>query len=227
MIDNKKVIAITLARGGSRSIPKKNMADINGTPLLGYTINEVLKSRFIDEYYVSTDDEVTMNYCLSRGIKTINRPKELATDTATSADALVHAVEFMDCGYVVEVMATNPFKVVDDIDSCIEKLHNENLESVASVVRVYDHHPSRVKYLEKDVMKDFYPEPPENMRQDLVPAAYIRNGSVYAMKKSFLLDKKRKYNENTRAYIMPSERTINIDEPIDLELAKVMLSESK
>jgi len=226
MINGKKVIAVTLARGGSKTIPKKNMADINGTPLIGYTINEVIKSSLIDEYYVSTDDESTINYCISRDIKYLKRPAELCTDKAKSSDALIHAVRFMNCHYVVEIMATNPLKAVEDIDACIIKLDTKGVQSVVSVARVFDHHPSRVKYIEKGRLKNFYPEIPESRRQDLTPEAYIRNGSIYAMEKIFLLHTQARYDKNTVAYVMPPERTINIDEPEDLMLARLRLARS-
>ena len=83
MINNKKVLAITLARGGSRRIPKKNIADINGKPLIRYTIDEVKKSKYIDKYIVSTDDNEIFNYCLTEaGVTVFERPE--ASDTQTS-----------------------------------------------------------------------------------------------------------------------------------------------
>jgi len=225
MINGKKVIAVTLARGGSKGIPKKNMVDINGRPLIDYTVEQVQKSRYIDEYYISTDDEDISMYCYNENIFCIQRPKALSSDTAKSSYALMHAVNGLECDYVVEVMATNPLKNVDDIDGCIKEIDYKGVDSVVSVNRIYDQHPSRVKYLdENNVMQDFYPEIPESRRQDLTPAAYIRNGSIYVMKKSFLMDNKVRYDKNSVAYTMPDERTVNIDEWEDLEIARIRLS---
>lgn len=225
MINGKKVVAVTLARGGSKGIPRKNMVDINGKPLIDYTIDEVLKSKYIDSYFVSSDDKDILAHCSNRGVQCIIRPKELANDTAKSSDALIHAVRFMNFHYVVEVMATNPLKTVEDIDGCIERLVDDSCQSVVSVVRIYDHHPSRVKHLDKwGRMQDFYPEVLESRRQDLTPEAYVRNGSIYAMEKVFLMNEGARYNKASHAYIMPPERTINIDEPEDLEIAKLRLS---
>lgn len=224
MINGKKVVAITLARGGSKSIPKKNIVDLNGRPLIDYTVEEVKKSKFIDEYYVSTDDEDIIEYCKSKNVNYIERPAELASDTAKSSDALIHGIKDIDCYYIVEVMATNPLKTVEDIDGCIELIEEKNVGSVVSVCRIFDQHPSRVKYLnENGVMMDFYPEEPESRRQDLKPPAYIRNGSIYAMRKSYLLDCGARYTKRSVAYVMPNERTVNIDEPADLELARLRL----
>jgi|TARA_R100000152_G_C6766741_1_gene191804 CMP-N,N'-diacetyllegionaminic acid synthase len=222
MINNKSVLAITLARGGSKGIPKKNIIDIHGKPLLQYTIDEVKKSKYIDHYVVSTDDVEIENLC--KKLKTTYFRRQKASDTQSSADALCEVQQVMNkFDYVVEIMCTNPLKKVKDIDGVIEKLDETGADSVVSVVRIWDNHPSRVKYIENDKLKDFYPEPPESRRQDLTPAAYVRNGSIYAMTYEQLKIKQNRLGDDTRPYIMSEKRTINIDEPIDLELARIML----
>ena len=120
-------------------------------------------------------------------------------------------------------MCTNPLKIAKDIDGVIEKLYETQADSVVSVVRVWDHHPSRIKFIENDKLIDVYPEIPESRRQDLTPAAYVRNGSIYATTFDSLVKTRTRLGEDTRPYIMPEERTINIDELIDLELARIML----
>jgi CMP-N-acetylneuraminic acid synthetase len=158
-------------------------------------------------------------------VQTIDRPAVLATNTATSASALIDAVQQIKqhYDYIVELMVTNPLKTVTDIDCCIELLHQTNANAVVAVRRVYDYHPSRVKYIENNTLRDFYPEIPESRRQDLSPPAYIRCGSIYAVQRDFLFKTQARYGDNTVPYIMPDERVVNIDEPIDLELAKLML----
>ena len=223
MIGNKTILAITLARGGSKRVPKKNISDINGKPLIRYTIDEVKKSKYIDQYVVSTDDNDIFDYCLKEAkVSTFERPK--ASDTQTSAEALWQVQQVHNnFDYIVEIMCTNPLKKVEDIDGVIEKLHETKADSVVSVVRIWDNHPSRVKYIENDRMIDFYPEIPESRRQDLTPSAYVRNGSIYAMTHKQLHTYSERLGKDTRPYIMPEERTINIDEPIDLELARILL----
>ena len=228
-INGKKVLAITLARGGSKSIPGKNIMPLAGRPLLQYTTDEVAKSQYIDAYYVSTDSDDIKAVCESLNVEVIDRPAELASDTAKSSDALIHAVgaalaiEDAPFDIVVEVMATNPLKVAEDIDGCIAKLVELDVGSVVSVTRLLDHHPSRIKYIIHDKLYDFYPEVPESRRQDLTPAAFVRNGSVYAMTRDFLASNSTRYNKETYAYIMPPERYINIDDPADLFIASTIL----
>jgi CMP-N-acetylneuraminic acid synthetase len=226
MIGDKKILAITLARGGSKRIPKKNIAVINGKTLLQYTTDEVKKSKYIDKHVVSTDSTDIIAVCDDLNVEYHRRPPTLAKDTTTSADAIMDVVVHSaneDFDYIVEIMATNPLKKVDDIDGVIEKLHETKADSVVSVVRIWDHHPSRVKYIENDRMVDFYPEVPESRRQDLTPAAYVRNGSVYATTRESLVQHGVRLGPDARPYIMSEKRTINIDEPVDLEVAKVLL----
>ena len=222
MINGKTVMGITLARGGSKGIPQKNVIDVNGKPLIQYTIDEVKKSEYIDHYIVSTDDEDIKLVC--RELEQTYFDRSPAEDTQKSADALLEVLKTMDKpDYIVEIMCTNPLKTVEDIDGVIKKLDIMEVDSVCSVVRVWDYHPSRIKFIEGNRMHDVYPEVLESRRQDLTPPAYIRNGSIYAMTWEQLRTKETKYDKNTVPYIMSEERTINIDEPIDLELARILL----
>ena len=215
-------MGITLARGGSKGIPQKNVIDVNGKPLIQYTIDEVKKSEYIDHYIVSTDDEDIKMVC--RELEQTYFDRSPAEDTQKSADALLEVLKTMDKpDYVVEIMCTNPLKTVEDIDGVIKKLDIMEVDSVCSVVRVWDYHPSRIKFIEGNRMHDVYPEVLESRRQDLTPPAYIRNGSIYAMTWEQLRTKETKYDKNTVPYMMPEERTINIDEPMDLELARILL----
>ena len=222
MINGKTVMGITLARGGSKGIPQKNVIDVNGKPLIQYTIDEVKKSEYIDHYIVSTDDEDIKLVC--RELEQTYFDRSPAEDTQKSADALLEVLKTMDKpDYIVEIMCTNPLKTVEDIDGVIKKLDIMEVDSVCSVVRVWDYHPSRIKFIKGNKMVDVYPEALESRRQDLRPPAYIRNGSIYAMTWEQINVKGSRYDKNTVPYMMPEERTINIDEPMDLELARILL----
>ena len=225
MINNKKVLAITLARGGTVAIKKKNIVDLCGKPLLQYTTDEVKKSKYIDRYIVSTDDKDIKIFCNNNKVEYYNRSCEFAQSTSKSSDALIEVVKYVDgdFDYIIEIMCTNPLKTVEDIDGCIEKLYNTDADSVVSVVRIWDHHPSRVKYIEDDKLIDFYPEILESRRQDLTPPAYVRNGSIYATSVDMLLKNRVRLSGVVRPYIMSEDRTINIDESVDLELARILL----
>ena len=230
MLNGKKILAVTLARGGSKGVPHKNIRDLCGRPLISYTIKEAEKSSYIDKYIVSTDCEDIAKVAKAEGADVpFLRPSEFSSDSATSASALVHAVEFLKekgehFDYVVELMATNPLKKVVDIDGCIENALLNEHDSCVAVHRIWDQHPSRVKKIVEGVLIDFYPEIPESRRQDLEPPAYIRSGSIYVTKVDFLLENNSRYGSNsTASYILPEERVINIDELDDFRLAELKL----
>lgn len=226
MINGKTVLAITLARGGSKSIFKKNIAIINDKPLLTYTINEAIKSKYIDEYIIATDDSDIEMVCRANSITCFKRAA--VADTQTSAAGLLEVLKNRPVyDYVIELMCTNPLKRVDDIDHVIQKLDMTDADSVVSVVRIWDNHPSRVKHIENDILvglnPDEDPDIPGQRRQDLQPPAYVRNGSIYAMTWNQINKHKRRLGKITRPYIMSQERTINIDEPRDLILARAII----
>ena len=230
MYKNKKILGVTLARGGSKSTPKKNIVDINGIPLIGYTIREALNSRYLDRFIVSTDcvEIKKVSERLGANVPFV-RPNELSTDSATSADALLHAVNYMEgrgykYDYVVELMATNPLKDQTDIDGMIEQTIDNEEHSCVAVHRLIEHHPSRIKYIENNYLKPFYPEIPESRRQDLHPLAYIRSGSIYVVSVQFLKTNNSRYSsDQTRAYVLADDKVCNLDEPADLALLRERL----
>ena len=146
------ILAITLARGGSKGVPRKNIKSLNGKPLIAYTIEEALKSRFISTYIVSTDDVEIQEVSVALGAQApFLRPENISGDTASSVSALQHAVHWMEentgqhYDFVVELMCTNPTKTVEDIDSCIDMLVKTNADSVIAVHKLEDHHQLRIK----------------------------------------------------------------------------------
>ena len=164
------------------------------------------------------------------------RPKYLSTDKASSVSALKHAVKWAEneAGFkydiIIELMCTNPFKNSKDIDSVIKKILKSKADSVIAVHKIEDHHPARIKRIVNDRIKNFcVKEKAESRRQDLKPFAYVRSGSIYALKRDFLMNKNLRYGSyNSRPYILPANRAINIDNEIDFYLAdKLMKNNAK
>ena len=235
ILDGKRVLAITLARGGSKSVPRKNIRKIMGVPLIAYTIAEALRSKLIARYVVSTDDEEIRQVAIEYGADApFLRPTEYSTDTASSVSAMQHTVAWVEkdeavkYDYVIELMCTNPMKTAEDIDACIQKLIDTGADSVIAVHQLEDHHPIRIKKIVDDKIVDFcLPEIPEMRRQDLKPDAYIRSGSIYALQRDHLmLDGRRFGSKNSRPYILPPERAVNVDTEIDFLIAERLLEES-
>ena len=232
---NLNILGITLARGGSKGVKRKNIKDLLGKPLIQYTIEEALKSKYLDEYIVSTDDQEIANVAESLGAEVpFLRPDDLSTDQASSASALKHAVSFMEkreskkYDYIVELMCTNPLKLTLDIDNCIKKIIDTNADSVIAVHELEDHHPARIKMIIEDKIEDFIPEPNEARRQDLRPKAYVRSGSIYCMKRSYLMELNLRYGgHNSRPYILPVDRAVNVDTDIDFMVCEQLMSQDK
>ena len=233
ILDGKRVLAITLARGGSKSVPKKNIREIKGIPLIAYTINEARKSKFISRYIVSTDNEEIRQVAIKYGVDVpFLRPAEFSSDTASSVIALQHAVNWIEnhdqikYDFVIELMCTNPMKIALDIDACISKLITSKADSVIAVHKLDDHHPARIKKIIDDKIVDFcLPETPEMRRQDLKPDAYIRSGSIYALKRDHLMIEGQRFGSfNSRPYILPPERAVNVDTEIDFLIAEQLLN---
>ena len=227
-----RVLGLTLARGGSKSVPRKNIKLLGGLPLISHTIKEALKSNFITRYIVSTDDEEIQKVAIEFGAEApFLRPAEYSTDAASSVAAMRHAVEWVEkqegvkYDYVVELMCTNPMKSVEDIDGAVKKLIDTGADSVIAVHRLEDHHPARIKKIVNDKIVDFcIQEIPESRRQDLKPSAFIRSGSIYALKRDHLMiDGKRYGSGNSRPIVLPEERAINIDTEIDFIFAELMI----
>mgnify|MGYP003324097395 FL=1 len=233
-MQKNKVLAVILARGGSKAIPKKNIADINGHPLIAYTIVEALKSKKISDVVVSSDDDEIIEIAKKYGANApFKRPSELSQDKSKPVECNLHATKFMESklsikyDYVVELLCTNPFKTANDIDEALQIQFDTDADSVIGVMRLEDHHPIRIKKIENGYIRDFcLPEIPESTRQDLKPDAYIRCGSIYSMRRDMLERKIRYGTENSIAFVMPRERVVNIDEPMDLEIAKIFMKKN-
>jgi CMP-N-acetylneuraminic acid synthetase len=228
------VLGVTLARGGSKGITKKNLAVVGGKPLIQHTFDIIPNINLLNDYIVSSDCDEIIDYSKSQKILVpFKRPSFLATDKATSLDALVHATLFMedlrgiryDC--VVELMCTNPFKTADHVNDAIEKLVKTGADSVIGVSQVEEYHPARLKKIVDDKIIDFCVPELSSRRQDLRPFAYIRNGSIYAINRDKLVEEGHRFGgDNSRPLLMPARCNINIDSELDLALANIIFQQT-
>ena len=225
---NKRILAVIPARGGSKGIPNKNIIDIGGSPLIKYTIDAALNSKALTHCVVSTDSETISEIAKSYGaLVPFRRPEELSNDTALSLPVIQHAVYFMEEQYaqlydaVVMLQPTTPLRTSEDIDAALNLLFTKCADSVISVVDVEGYHPLRMKRVVDGHLINYIDQGQEDMRprQDL-PPVYIRNGAIYAIMRDILMDKDSFVGQDSRAYIMPPERSVNIDTNRDLLLAQ-------
>jgi len=220
-----KTIAIMPARGGSKGIPRKNVVDIAGKPMLAWNIEAAEASAFVDSVYVSTDDPEIAEVARRYGAQVIDRPEELAGDEATSESALVHALEVLnERGEAPELLVfmqcTSPLTATEDVDAAIQKLIDEEADSCLTVT---DFHYFIWKQNEEGMAdginhdKRFRPR-----RQDREPQ-FVENGAIYVMKVTGFLEANHRFFGKTVMSIMPQERCFEIDESADLQIAEALL----
>jgi CMP-N-acetylneuraminic acid synthetase len=231
-----RILAVTLARGGSKKIKKKNIKLLNNKPLIWYTINEARKCKYINEYIISTDCQKIKKIVEKFKVSVpFLRPKKLSSDTSKSSSALLHAVKFMEkknkikYDIVIELMCTAPLKTFKDINRCIEKLIKYKAHSVIALKQLYDHHPARIKKIVNGKIKDFcVNEKIESRRQDLKPKAYVRAGAIYVLNRDYFMKNKKRYGSiKSYPYILPDKRAINIDEENDFLMAETLIKNEK
>ena len=231
----KKIIAVIPAKGSSRAIPKKNIIKILGKPLIYYTIKEAKKSKLIDDLIVSTDSREISKISKKYGAKVpFIRPKYLSTDFMQSLPVVKHAVLFMEklnkCkyDYVVMLQPTCPLRNCIDIDIALKKLINSKFESITSIVDVGGNHPYRMKIIKKKRLHNFIDRGFEDMRpRQKLKKIYIRNGAIYAATRNTIFKKNSLVGIKNLPYVMPKERSVNIDVINDLLSAEHFLKKNK
>lgn len=224
-----KIMAIIQARGGSKGLPRKNVRPLNSKPLIYYTIREALESRFLDRIIVSTEDKEIMELAKAYGAEVITRPANLAKDDTPSLPVVQHAIQYLEeiedyhPDVVVILQPTSPLRIVKDINEAIGKLLEGSCDSVVSVCEV--EHPLHWMFtLEGDRLKRII-EGGGVTRRQAAPKVYRVNGAVYATYRDVIMKQNAIIGNDTRAYIMPLERSVDIDTELDFKLAELLMRE--
>jgi len=226
-----RTIAIITARGGSKGIPKKNLALLLGRPLLAYTAEAALAARRVDRVILSTDDVEIAEAGRRFGIDTpFFRPPELALDSTPHVPVLQHAVreiEATDGIYdaILTLQPTNPLRLPEDIDGAIDLFERTGADSVISFAEVGEKHPARMKEIDSE---GWVADPPfcetfEGQPRQQLSKLYLRDGSVYLTRRDVLMDQHSLKGKRCQAWLMPPERACNIDTPLDLYIAEQLL----
>ncbi len=227
-----KTLAVITARGGSKRIPRKNLRELLGKPLIAYTFEAALKSKLLNRVILSSDDDEIINAARKYGVEVpFKRPPELAEDDTPTLDVIVHAVKFLEEreGYfpdiVVTLQPTSPLRTADDIDHALRKHIETGADSVVSVVEARHWQPIRAKKIENDILYSYCLEDKEGVRHQDLPPVYFRNGAFYSVKRDVLMKEHTMYGKITRPYIMPPERSLDIDSEIDFMLTELLMRE--
>ena len=221
MYQNKTFLAIVPARGGSKRLPKKNILNLKGKPLVEWSIEAGLNSKYIDKVIVTSDDAEILDIVKGTGAEAINRPIELASDTSTTFDAIKHVIDSVEIyNYIVLLQPTSPLRTEKHIDEAIELLVNKNADSIVSVCET-DHSPLWSNTLPSNCsMSNFIKDDIRNKRGQDLEVYYRLNGAIYICKTNKLLDENSFFlKNNTFAYKMGRDVSIDIDSAVDLKIA--------
>lgn len=230
MYKNKTFLAIIPARGGSKRLPRKNILGLCGKPLIAHTIEAGLKSNYIHKVVVSSDDEEILEISKKFGAETIKRPDDLASDTATTFDAIKHTIDnnIDKYDYIVLLQPTSPLRNEKHIDEAIELLEEKKVNAIISVCEM-EHSPLWSNTLPNNgSMKGFLRDEILNKRSQDLEKYYRLNGAIYICRTDKLLEEKTFIlKDEIYAYKMSRKFSIDIDEEIDFKIAEVLIKMSK
>lgn len=228
MIEGKSVLAVIPARGGSKGVPRKNIREVGGKPLIAWTIEEAKKSQYVDRLILSSDDAEIIRIGKEWGCEVpFVRPAALAQDQTPGIEPVLHAVrEVPGFDYVVLLQPTSPHRTAEDIDNCLEKCLSLGAPACVSVT-LPDKSPYWMYTMgDKDRLCPLLPSELITNRQNL-PKVYALNGAIYVAKIPFILDEKNFIHADTAAFIMPKERSLDVDDEIDLDFFDFMVKRGK
>jgi N-acylneuraminate cytidylyltransferase/CMP-N,N'-diacetyllegionaminic acid synthase len=231
MLNGKTFLAIIPARGGSKGLPRKNVKMICGKPLIAWTIEAGLKSKYLDEVMVSTDYRNIADVAKEFGANIpFLRPHYLANDTATSFKVIEHTIDFyrkelnQEFDYVVLLEPTSPLRVTDDIDTAIEMLMNSTAESIVGICRTEDQNPAFLTHKNKNNFISCYEEKEiKVLRRQDISDVYFFEGTIYISEKNALLKKKTFYHNKTIGYEVPKYKSLEIDDIYDFVMVDAIM----
>ena len=229
MYKKKSFLAIIPARGGSKRLPRKNILNLNEQPLISYSIDAGLKSKYIDKVVVSSDDNEILDIAKKYGADVIKRPEYLASDTATSFDAIEHAMQNTEkYDYIILLQPTSPLRTSLHIDEAIELLEHKSADAVVGLCEV-DHSPLWSNTLDESLsLKSFLKDDVLNKRSQDLEAYYRINGAIYICHSDRLLEKKTFFlKDRIFAYKMDRYSSVDIDESIDFKFAEILMKEQR
>lgn len=227
MFREKKILGIIPARGGSKGIIKKNIREVGGKPLIVWIIEAAKKSKYIDRLILSSDDREIIEVARQVNCEVpFVRPKKLAEDTTPTISVLLHALyEIPGFDYAVLLQPTSPLTSPEDIDGAITKCIEMGAPSCISVTE-----PDKSPYWmfvmgTNDELLPLFDRDYLSKRRQELPRAYVPNGAIYVVDIEWIMRQKKFYHDGTIGYIMPAERSLDIDTELDLAFFQFLLDQ--
>ncbi|MBK9109317.1 MAG: acylneuraminate cytidylyltransferase family protein [Saprospiraceae bacterium] len=227
-----EILAIIPARSGSKRLPGKNLRYLGAKTLVQYAMDAALESKSLSKIILSSDADVILELSLAYGpqICAIKRPEQISQDDSPAIEYVEHALQEMTMlghsfpDYVVIIQPSSPFTKGIDIDACIEAMEKLNADCAASVREIeFDLHPSKLKCIQEGKLIPYFENEADKMARHLLQKVYVRNGSVYVSRMQ-LIQSGSILNNSCAAYIMPPERSLDINDALDWEFAEFMMN---
>ncbi len=228
MYKGKKILAIIPARGGSKGVPRKNIKMLAGKPLIAWTIEEAKKSKYIDMCIVSTEDEEIKSVAEKWGGDVpFMRPVELAQDDTPGIEPVLHAIKMMPgYDYVVLLQTTSPLRTVGDIDGAIACCLDSGSDSCVGITEAV-HSPYWMYRM--DEQEHLHPiltiSKEDSYQRQRLPKVYQLNGAVYVASNDFIEKQCNFVGKETVGYVMPVERSYDIDTLVDFVVAEFLVKQ--
>lgn len=226
------IIGLITARGGSKSVPGKNISPLAGKPLIAWTIEAALRCKELNRVIVSTDDEKIAKIAQQWGAEVpFIRPAELAQDASSHISVVLHAIHWLEekegfCpDYIMLLQPTSPFRTVEDMRKTIQLAKTHNAVAVVSVCEATKHPYKTFKLIENGTIEYFIPSNIEYMYRQALPKVYEENGAIYLNTRESLLTGKTFLPKGSMPYFMPKERSIDVDTLWDFYLAELILKD--
>ena len=214
-------VALIPARGGSKGLKKKNLYPVNNKPLISWTIESAISSHYLEQIFVSSDDNSILEIASKEGVNCIERPANLAEDTSSMESVIMHSIEQIDkqgigFKYLILLQPTSPLRDSKDIDLACKKFIQLKANSLISVTNVES---SVLKTLVKDdngFLKPAFDNKFPSMNRQQLPLAYKPNGAIYIINKKLFLNNPTLFQKNTAMYEMKENKSIDVDSINDI-----------
>lgn len=221
------ICTIITARGGSKGIPRKNIKLLNNKPVIAYSIEESLNCNLINKTYVTTEDEEISKISRKYGAEIIKRPIDLAADDSTSVDVILHSLEYLESknnlpDFFILLQPTSPLRIKEDIENSIKLFTDNDCDAVISVCEI-DHASMLSFSIENNYLTPNCDESFLGTPRQKLPKFYYPNGAIYVTTPDSIRKYKTFHPKKTVPYLMPKERSVDLDTLFDFKFAEFLL----
>lgn len=229
ILSNVPVYALVPARGASKGIPRKNLALLDGKPLIEYTIDAAKNSCWTDEVFVSSDDQSILTIAKHLGVTPLLRPGEYASDEASAVSVVNHFIKFLLSrstqldAFILYLQPTSPLRRSEHIDAAIEKMLNDSAQSVVSVVEAEMPPQKSFKLDSNGRLLSMFDERLSNARRQDLPKCFYPNGAIYGFRISEFISRSGFPSNGSIPFVMTRESSVDIDSFHDLRYAESII----